>query len=225
MSLITAMTDMLKNPVAMEAAEDIAMFEEELAMEADEFIDAIVDGVGQFEYDAEIEQMAEEDTFEDEINAELEEEDNSISSHSKDTKNDKVGDTKATPDHEGNQSGATKTTKHDIKTENGSMGQKSASADPTGNQSGAKRSSKNDIDTKNGSIGQKNSKPNPAKESASFFDLLEDDEVAMEDDTTVEVPTDEPEVDEVPETVDTDSELGKMNEALDSDIEDGEFEE
>ena len=39
-----------------------------------------------------------------------------------------------------------------------------------------------------------------------------------------EVPAEEPEVDEVPETVDTDSELGKMNEALDSDIEDDEFE-
>lgn len=80
MSLLDGMNTLFENKAAMEAASDEAIFEEMLALEADELIDKVVDGKGPFE--DEVSQMVEEDEANEQLNRELDEEDNSIASAS-----------------------------------------------------------------------------------------------------------------------------------------------
>ena len=56
MNLATAMYGILDNKIAMESADDMMMFEEDLAMEADMLIDRMVDGESPFAEDAEIDE-------------------------------------------------------------------------------------------------------------------------------------------------------------------------
>lgn len=72
MSLLTGMNDILKNEEAMESANDMLLFEEELALEADEFVDAMVDGDD--EEDDDIDLMEEEDEEDDDLNEGLDDE-------------------------------------------------------------------------------------------------------------------------------------------------------
>lgn len=65
MSLLTGMNDILKNEAAMEAADDMLLFEEELALEADEFIDEMVDGEDE---EDDIDLMEKEDEEDDDLN-------------------------------------------------------------------------------------------------------------------------------------------------------------
>lgn len=71
MSLLTGMNDILKNDAAIEAANDMALFDDELALEADEFIDAMVDGEDVYEHPDEIDLMEEEDEEDDLLNEDL----------------------------------------------------------------------------------------------------------------------------------------------------------
>lgn len=68
MSLLTGMNDILKNEAAIEAANDMDLFDDELALEADEFIDAMVDGESNYD---DIDLMEEEDEEDDLLNEDL----------------------------------------------------------------------------------------------------------------------------------------------------------
>ena len=129
MSLVTAMSGMLDNKAAMEAAEDIMMFEEDYAMEADELIDIMVDGKSPFtSEDAEIDAMEEEDEIEDQINEELEAEDDELFSMESTSGTTSFGKGSANP--EGNVSGERRLTNDTLRANAGSVGQKNSSPNP-----------------------------------------------------------------------------------------------
>ena len=171
MSLLNGMNDMLANKAAMEAANDIALFEEDFAMEADETIDAMVDG--------EIEELIEEDEDEDEIIGELDDEDNSIASANESavdpeaTKPGSIGASSVASSKD-NFTSTVKDTNDPITTKPGSIGANS-SANPENNFSDASADNNDPIDTEDGQkIGdQKATAKDPVLESADFFrDLM-----------------------------------------------------
>lgn len=228
MSLLSSMDDMLRNDAAMEVAEEMMSFNEDIVMEADDLIDAMVDGVDPLGSDPEIDRLEDEYEMCEEIDRELDEEDNEmagVGAVGKDCKDTVVGQQNSDPNPEGNESGAKRDTNDPTTTKNGSIGQKNSSANPDGNVSKASVMKNDPSKTTNGSIGQKNSSPNPAKESLSFFELImgKGEEIATESDTTEEVVDEEDEKtqpEKEAEAVTSEDELEKMNSSLDDDDDD-----
>ena len=151
MSLLSGMNDILTNKVAMEEAQEMFDFELELALEADELIDTMVDGMANAsDFDDEIDNELEE---EDEINKELDSEDNFTNVVGKSaneaaaltgtsflsslildkddpikTKAGSVGTEDSAATHKDNFSAEANDNNDPIKTENGSVGQKDSTA-------------------------------------------------------------------------------------------------
>lgn len=185
MSLITAMSGMLDNTAAMEAAEDMMMFEEDFAMEADELIDIMVDGKVSFADADEIDRMDEEDAIEDQINYELETEDRElygVGVIDYDAPDTRVGWRNSSPDPSWNQSGGSRLTHDQLKTRDGSVGQRNSTATPEWNVSKAHPYGRDRYGNEEGSIGQRNSSPNAVNESytGSFMSLIDDTDAANE---------------------------------------------
>ena len=211
MSLLTAMENMLRNDVAIEAAEDEIMFEEDIALEAEEFIDMLVDREYPFEFDPEIDEMEDIYAEEDAIDEELDAEDNNmgeLGGIDEDGKDTVVGQQNSTPNPDGNVSGAKLDKNDPIETWNGSIGDKKGTANPEGNQSGAHFMKEDDLETENGSVGYQKSTPNPANEAMRFLASI-NEEVAIESDEVIETDS------EIEESTSTEDELDKMNEVLD----------
>ena len=174
MSLLSGMNDMMTNQAALEAAEDEIMFMDDIAMEADELIDTMVDAKKiNADNDDDIAEMLEEDDEEDEINKELDEEDNSIATASCATEaaaltgDDFLKNLLLDDDDP-------------ITTKPGSVGfQDSAATFPT-NFAAEFDDDDDPITTKPGSIGASATAKDPAIESALFFGELMGEEVAME---------------------------------------------
>ena len=198
MSLLHGMNDMLKNDAVLEAAQDEMLFEDEIAMEADELIDIMVDSKSPF--DDEISRMEKEDEIEDEINEELDAEDNSIARANEaaaltgtaflssllldnddpiTTRHGSIGDQNGTANYAYNYSDDELDRNDPITTMHGSIGQRDSSANHERNFSYSDRAS-NSFTTRHGSIGQNNSSANPTVESALFFGELLDEEYVME---------------------------------------------
>ena len=200
MSLLDGMNNLLENKVAMEAAADEAIFEEMVALEADELIDKVVDGKGPFE--DEISQMVDEDDANEQMYQELDEEDNSIaeaseaaaltgdaflSSLMKDnddpiiTKPGSVGQQSSTASFAGNYSDAGDDNNDPIKTEPGSVGSEDSAATHDKNFSDEADDNNDPIKANPGTIGQKDSTAkDPVMESALVFGELMGTEKAME---------------------------------------------
>ena len=196
MSLLSGMNNMTTNQEAMEAALDMELFEDEIAMEADELIDTMVDGKD------EIAELIEEDEMEDEINEELEEEDNSIASASEaaaltgdsflnalnldtndpiKTKAGSLGPESSAATFAENFSFEAEDNNDPISTKPGSIGQQTSAANFEKNFFEELEDNNDPITTQNGSIGQKTSSPkDPVVESVSFFGDLLDQEIATE---------------------------------------------
>ena len=199
MSLLSGMNDMLTNKAALEAAQDMFDFDEDLALEADELIDTMIDGMDDIDaMEAELEE-------EDEINDELESEDNFtdtvgdsanesaaltgtafLSSLILDTddpiktKDGSVGSEDGTATHKDNFSAEADDNNDPIKTKDGSVGS-DGSANPDNNFTNASKDTTDPIKTEDGSVGQDNSTAkDPAVESAMFFAELLGNDVAME---------------------------------------------
>ena len=205
MSLLSGMNDILTNKVAMEEAQEMFDFELELALEADELIDTMVDGMANAsDFDDEIDKMEDELEEEDEINKEIDSEDNFTNVVGKSaneaaaltgtsflsslildkddpikTKAGSVGTEDSAATHKDNFSAEANDNNDPIKTENGSIGADS-SANPSNNFSDASKDNNDPINTKNGSIGANATAKDPAVESAMFFGGLLGEEVAME---------------------------------------------
>ena len=71
MSLLTGMNSMFENTAAMEAANDELIFEEMLALESDDLIDTLADGIGPYD-DADLDAMVDDDLDDDELDEEVE---------------------------------------------------------------------------------------------------------------------------------------------------------
>lgn len=196
---------MLTNKAALEAAQDMFDFEEDLALEADELIDTMVDGMCSANcFDDEIEEMEEDFEEAEEINDELEDEDNFTGTVGKSaneaaaltgmsflsslvldkddpitTKNGSIGSDDGTANHKDNFSNASRNTTDKNTTKNGAIGADS-SANPANNFSDASKDTNDKNTTKNGSIGAYATAKDPAVESAMFFGELLGEEVAME---------------------------------------------
>ena len=205
MSLLSGMNDILTNKVAMKEAQEMFDFELELALEADELIDTMVDGMANAsDFDDEIDKMEDELEEEDEINKEIDSEDNFTNVVGKSaneaaaltgtsflsylildkddpikTKAGSVGTDNSAATHKDNFSAEANDNNDPIKTENGSIGADS-SANPSNNFSDASKDNNDPINTKNGSIGANATAKDPAVESAMFFGELLGEEVAME---------------------------------------------
>lgn len=206
MSLLTGMNDMLTNKAALEAAHEMFDFDEDFALEADELIDTMVDGIADAStLDDDIDVMEEELEEDDEINDELESEDNftdtvgksanesaaltgtsflaSLSLDKNDpitTKDGSVGSEDSTATHKDNFSAEANDNNDPITTKDGSVGADS-NANPTNNFTDTSKDNNDPITTKDGSVGQKNSTAkDPAVESALFYGELLGEEDAME---------------------------------------------
>lgn len=200
MSLLDGMNNLFENKAAMEAATDEAIFEEMIALEADELIDKVVDGKGPFE--DEISQMVDEDEANEQLNKELDEEDNSIANASeaaaltgdaflsslmKDTddpittKPGSIGQQTSAASFAGNYSDAGEDNTDPIKTEHGSVGSDDSAATHNQNYSDESDDNNDPIKTTPGTIGQKDSTAkDPVMESAIIFGELMGTEEAME---------------------------------------------
>lgn len=209
MSLLTAMENMLRNDVAIAVAEEELMFEEDIAMEAEDFIDMLVDKEEPFEYDPEIDGAEDICAEDDEILAEIEDEDNNIGDLGgidEDGKDTVVGQQNSSPNPDGNVSGAKLDKNDPIETWNGSIGDKKGSANPEGNQSGAHFMKEDDLETENGSVGYQKSTPNPANEAMRFLEAINiEEEVATESEEEIDTE----------EFTSTEDELSNMNDMLD----------
>ena len=206
MSLLTGMNDMLKNKAALEAAQDLIDFEEDIALEADELIDTMVDGMATSEdISDDIDEIENEFEEDEAIMNELDSEDdftdtvgNSaneaaaltgmsfLSSLVLDTddpittKNGSIGYDDSEATHKDNFSDDFDDNNDPITTKNGSIGYK-GSANPENNSSITSKNGSDPITTKNGSIGASSTAKDPAVESALFFgELLGNDEVVTE---------------------------------------------
>ena len=193
MSLLDGMNNLFENKAAMEAATDEAIFEEMIALEADELIDKVVDGKGPFE--DEISQMVDEDEANEQLNKELDEEDNSIANASeataltgdaflsslmKDTddpittKPGSIGQQTSAASFAGNYSDAGEDNTDPIKTEHGSVGSDDSAATHNQNYSDESDDNNDPIKTTPGTIGQKDSTAkDPAAEGTSLSALEE----------------------------------------------------
>ena len=180
MSLLSGMQNLFENKAAMEAAEDDTIFDEMVALESSENIDRMVDGEHPFlDNDDEVSQMVDEDEEEDEINKELDDEDNSMASHSTNEDNGK-SDIKDSTEC-GNCAGADSMGKAQeaaaltgtsflaslvldrndpITTKPGSVGQQSSAATFDKNYSDEADDNNDPIKTQPGSVGQKDSSAN-----------------------------------------------------------------
>ena len=197
MSLLTGMNDILKNEAAIEAANDMTLFDEELALEADEFIDAMVDGEGEYEHPDDIDLIEEEDEEDDLLNEDLDIDDETATEAAAltgqsflqslllnddpiTTKDGSIGYQDSAANYKDNYSNSFANDNDAIKTENGSVGQKNTAANYKENFSAEFANDNDNIKTEDGSLGPKTSKPNPAIESAMFFGDVMGEEVAME---------------------------------------------
>lgn len=167
MSLLNGMNDMLVNHEAMESVNDAELFEDYLAMEADELIDVMVDGEDEFDDDE-----FDDDEFDDDEFGE------------DDIANEKVltgANFLASLVHGDDP----------IKTKPGSLGPKTSAATFNTNFSNGAKNTTDSQKTKNGAIGsEKNTaafsknyshtSSNSAVESALFFGDLMGDDYAME---------------------------------------------
>lgn len=197
MSLLSAMKK--TSNVAIESyVDDELLFGDEIAMEASELIDTMIDKKHPFGDD--IDEMQREDEMEDEINEELEREDNnipaseaaaltgnaffkSINLNDDDpikTSNGSIGDQNGTANHKDNYSAEADDNNDPITTKNGSIGDQNSTANHKDNYSAEADDKDDPIKTSNGSIGQKNSSANPVVESALFFGELMGKEEVME---------------------------------------------
>lgn len=199
MSLLTGMNDILKNEAAMEAADDMILFNEELELESDEFIDAMVDGEDE---EDDIDLMEEEDEEDDELNEGLDDSNDAnecgsaceaealtgqsflqsllLNEDPIKTKDGSIGFQDSAANYKDNYSNAFSNDNDPIKTENGSIGEKESNANHKENFSAEFSNDKDNVKTEDGSVGPKTSSPNPAIESALFFGDVMGEEVAME---------------------------------------------
>lgn len=210
MSLLDGMNNLFENKEATEAAAMEAIFDEMIALEADELIDRVVDGKGPFEDD--ISQMVDEDEEDEQLNMELDEEENSIATASEaaltgdaflsslmldtndpiPTKPGSIGQQTSAASFSKNFSDAGEDNIDPITTHPGSIGSDESAATHNRNFSDELDDNNDPIKTKPGTIGQDNSTAkDPVMESAMVFGELMGIEQAMESLISEMVPAEE----------------------------------
>ena len=199
MSLLTGMNSMFENTAAMEAANDELIFEEMLALESDDLIDTLADGIGPYD-DVDLDEMVDDDLDDDELDEEVEAEEcgdltgkgacsaceaaaltgNAFLSHLVRDTNDpiktkpgSIGQQSSAASFDGNFSDEYDDDNDPITTKPGSIGLQSSAANHSDNFSDESQNVESRAPRRSGSFGQKTSvAKDPSMESFTFLSNL-----------------------------------------------------